>query len=89
MSLLPKYDVIIVGAGPAGALMGYELARLGLKALLIEKEVLPRYKACGGGLTRRALNALPFDISPVIEDSSTCRLFVTINRPSAGTLSPS
>jgi len=70
MSPLPTYDVIIVGAGPAGSLMGYELARLGLKALLIEKDAFPRYKACGGGLTRRTLDALPFDVSHVIEDYS-------------------
>ncbi|MBW1893443.1 MAG: geranylgeranyl reductase family protein [Deltaproteobacteria bacterium] len=60
--------MIIVGSGPAGALMGYDLSQYGLKVLLVEKESLPRYKACGGGLTRRTLDALPFDVSPVIED---------------------
>jgi len=48
--------------------MGYDLSQYGLKVLLVEKESLPRYKACGGGLTRRTLDALPFDVSPVIED---------------------
>jgi geranylgeranyl reductase family protein len=81
MQSLPQYDVIIVGAGPAGALMGYELARSGLKILLIEKESLPRYKACGGGLTRRTLDALPFDVSPVIEDYSYTAKMMYQNKP--------
>ena len=73
----PEYDTIIVGAGAAGALLAYELAGAGLKVLLVEKKRLPRYKACGGGLTPRALNLLPFSIQPVIEDATTtARLLV-------------
>lgn len=78
---IPRYDVIIVGAGPAGSLMGYELVKQGLKVLLIEKESLPRYKACGGGLTRRALKALPFDIDPVVEDYAYTAEMLYRNRP--------
>ena len=62
------YDVIIVGAGPAGSLVGYLLSRRGLKVLIVEKKKLPRYKPCAGGLTTRALNILPFDVSDVTED---------------------
>lgn len=61
--------------------MGYYLSQSGLKVLLIEKESLPRYKACGGGLTRRTLDALPFDISPVIEDYSYTAKMLYQNRP--------
>jgi geranylgeranyl reductase family protein len=68
MRNLPRYDTLIVGAGPAGALIAYDLAKNGLKVLLIEKKPLPRYKSCGGGITGRALDLFPFDISPVIED---------------------
>ena len=39
-----KYDVIIVGAGPAGSTLAYELARRGVSALVMERETLPRYK---------------------------------------------
>ena len=63
-----QHDVIIVGAGPAGALLGYWLSRNHLSTLIIEKKTFPRYKPCGGGLTRRALALLPFDISQAVED---------------------
>ncbi len=70
-------DITIIGAGPAGGLLAHELAGAGLDVLLIEKKRLPRYKACGGGLTPRALQLLPFCIQPVIEDvTTTARLLV-------------
>jgi geranylgeranyl reductase family protein len=61
------YDAIIVGAGPAGSVTAFHLARRGLRVLIIEKASLPRYKACGGGLTSKALRNLPFDVGPVVE----------------------
>jgi len=60
------YDVIIVGAGPAGSMAGYTLAQAGFEVLLLEKSVLPRQKVCGGGLTVRARKHIPFEISPVV-----------------------
>lgn len=62
-----EYDVIIVGAGPAGSVLAYHIAARGLSVLIIEKSHLPRYKTCGGGLTSRALDNLPFDVAPTIE----------------------
>jgi geranylgeranyl reductase family protein len=61
------YDVIIIGAGPAGATAARQLAKQHLTVLLLEKSKLPRYKPCGGGLTNKALEYLDFDISSVIE----------------------
>jgi geranylgeranyl reductase family protein len=57
-----------VGAGPAGATLGYELARRRIGVLLLEKERLPRYKCCAGGVTSKAARLLDFDISEVAED---------------------
>ena len=61
------FDVIVLGAGPAGATAAFELARAGVKTLLIEKQKLPRHKTCGGGLTHKVAAALAFDISSVVE----------------------
>ncbi len=63
-------DVVIVGAGPAGAFLGYLLAKQGIDCLIIEKQRLPRYKPCGGGLTSRTLALLPFPVDEVAEDRS-------------------
>jgi geranylgeranyl reductase family protein len=56
------YDVIVVGAGPAGATAARHCARGGLKTLLLEKDQIPRYKPCAGGVTRAAAGELDFAI---------------------------
>ncbi len=43
-----KWDVIVVGAGPGGALAARKCASKGLKTLLLEKQKLPRDKVCSG-----------------------------------------
>ena len=56
------YDVIVVGAGPAGSYSAYLCAKKGLKTLLVEKERMPRRKCCAGGLLQRALKRLEFEV---------------------------
>ncbi|QOR70029.1 geranylgeranyl reductase family protein [Ruania alkalisoli] len=51
-------DVIVVGAGPAGAASAHYLAAAGLEVLLLEKATFPRDKICGDGLTPRAVAEL-------------------------------
>ena len=51
-------DVLIVGAGPAGATAATVLARAGRDVLVIDKAVFPRDKCCGDGLTTLALREL-------------------------------
>jgi menaquinone-9 beta-reductase len=49
-----KYDVAVVGAGPAGAWTAYVLASRGARVILADPSH-PREKPCGGGVTGRAL----------------------------------
>jgi geranylgeranyl reductase family protein len=69
--LVERFDVAIVGAGPAGSTAAYRLARARARVLLIDKARFPRDKPCGGGLTMRAVRQLPFSVEPVVEDRIT------------------
>ncbi|MCK4366671.1 MAG: geranylgeranyl reductase family protein [Thermoplasmata archaeon] len=61
------YDVIVVGAGPAGSYAAYKSASSGLETLLIEKDRLPRWKACGGIVDGRTLSKLDRGIFDAVE----------------------
>ena len=60
------FDCIIVGAGPAGGAAAYHLAKRGRSVLVVEKESLPRYKPCGGGVSPAIAEWFDFDFSPAI-----------------------
>ena len=64
---MPNYDAIVAGSGPAGATAGYRLAKAGLSVLILEKDNLPRYKPCGGGLSLKIDRVLDTDIKDFIE----------------------
>jgi geranylgeranyl reductase family protein len=65
---LERFDVLVAGAGPAGSVTAYRLARAGARVLLADRARFPRDKPCGGGVTLRALRELPIDIEPVVEE---------------------
>tara|TARA_R110002111_G_scaffold144910_2_gene211268 strand:- start:122966 stop:124141 length:1176 start_codon:yes stop_codon:yes gene_type:complete len=52
------WDVIVIGAGPAGTVAARQLALQNLRTLLIERKAFPRYKVCGCCLNQRAVSAL-------------------------------
>ncbi|MCK9442745.1 MAG: geranylgeranyl reductase family protein [Methanothrix sp.] len=56
------YDLIVVGAGPAGSAAARAAALQGLDTLILEKEHFPRYKPCGGALSSRAASLLDFTL---------------------------
>jgi geranylgeranyl reductase family protein len=51
-------DVVVVGAGPAGAVAAHDLASTGLDVVLVDKAGFPREKVCGDGLTPRSVRQL-------------------------------
>jgi geranylgeranyl reductase family protein len=82
-----EYDVVIVGAGPAGSTAAKNLAEKGVSVLLLDKAEFPRDKPCGGGLPTRVRKRFPY-IEPFIDSisyggktlSSSLRYVVTIER---------
>jgi geranylgeranyl reductase family protein len=66
-----RFDVLVVGAGPAGSTAAYRLAREGASVLLADRASFPRDKPCGGGLTMRAARLIPFPVDAVVEDRVT------------------
>src|SRR5689334_7478876 len=55
---MKRFDVVVVGGGPAGASAAYWLAAAGHRVLVVEKKRFPREKTCGDGLTPRAVRQL-------------------------------
>ncbi|WP_398328197.1 NAD(P)/FAD-dependent oxidoreductase [Vulcanococcus sp.] len=61
------HDVIVVGAGAAGAACAYHLAARGHRVLLLEARSLPRRKPCGGGMAASVQRWFPFDLTPAVD----------------------
>lgn len=64
---MEKYDVIIVGAGPAGACAAHLLAKSKINVLVIDKDHFPRSKPCAGGLTAKTFMSFEFSISEKVK----------------------
>ncbi len=65
-----KYDVVVVGAGPAGSTAAKFLSEKGVKVLLIDKDKFPRDKPCAGGIPTRVLKRFEYIQEDWIESYS-------------------
>ncbi|SBO42537.1 NAD(P)/FAD-dependent oxidoreductase [Cyanobium sp. NIES-981] len=60
-------EVIVVGAGAAGAAAAFHLARLGRDVLVLDSATFPRTKPCGGGMAASVQRWFPFDLRPAVD----------------------
>jgi flavin-dependent dehydrogenase len=62
---MDRYDVIVVGAGPSGSAAAKRCVDGGLKTLLVDKQKLPRRKACSGIIMNSAQNYVLENFGPL------------------------
>jgi flavin-dependent dehydrogenase len=65
---IPKFDIIIVGAGPGGSIAAQVAASQGFSVLLLEEQALlnqGRYKACGGALAWEVVEELKYPLDKI------------------------
>ena len=65
------HDVIVIGAGIGGAAAAYYLGEAGYRVLVLERERLPRYKPCGGGVPGSVFRYFPVPLDEAIEAKGT------------------
>ena len=73
-------DVLVVGAGPAGSIAAWRLARAGVRVMLVDRDRFPRHKLCGDTLNPGAvalLRSLPLADSPVDSALALSGMLVT------------
>ncbi|UCD85885.1 MAG: NAD(P)/FAD-dependent oxidoreductase [Deltaproteobacteria bacterium] len=84
-----SYDVLVVGAGPAGSAAARKCVGEGLKTLLVEKHKLPRRKACSGIIANKSYNYVLENFGPIPEDAHGkpyYNLGMAFHFPSVGTV---
>ena len=88
---MTEYDLLIVGAGPAGSFAAELLAKGGANVALFDGRPEGEPKACGGGVTAKALKAWPQLLNAVgrtiteldLYSPSSKRLHLALDEPFA------
>lgn len=52
------WDIVVVGAGPAGSATAIRMARAGFSVMIVDSREFPRRKVCGGCLNQKSLQLL-------------------------------
>lgn len=76
-----RWDVVVVGAGPAGSSAARVAAERGSRVLLVDAARFPRYKTCGGGLIGTSLDALPPTALAAVERTVSTASFALRSGP--------
>ncbi len=63
-----KWDLAVVGAGPAGLAAAKAAANAGARTVVLERAEHPRYKTCGGGLIGTSITAVENDVTVPTRD---------------------
>jgi geranylgeranyl reductase family protein len=63
----PDTDVVVLGAGPAGAAAAFHLAHRGRRVILLEAGQPGASKPCGGGMAASVQRWFPFDLRPAVD----------------------
>ncbi|TCJ35283.1 geranylgeranyl reductase family protein [Parafrankia sp. BMG5.11] len=62
----PVFDVVVLGAGPAGTSAARAAAEAGARVCVLERMAVPRYKTCGGGLVGLSVDHAGIDLAPLV-----------------------
>ncbi len=76
---MPTYDLIVVGAGPAGTSAAISAAHGGARVLLLERGRLPRHKVCGEFVSAESLDLL----GTLLDDRNSALLHEALRIPRA------
>jgi geranylgeranyl reductase family protein len=76
----PRWDVVVVGAGPAGSSAARVAAENGASVLLLDRARFPRYKTCGGGLIGISIEHVPASVLETVEQRVTSVRFTLRGR---------
>lgn len=60
---MERCDVLVVGGGPAGSTLAWQLRQAGTDVLLMDKQQFPRDKVCAGWITPAVVEALRLDLA--------------------------
>lgn len=69
---MSRYDLIVIGAGPAGCATAITAAQAGARVLLLERGRFPRHKVCGEFVSAESLELLAGLLSPEHRDLISC-----------------